>query len=33
MFLDGWIRRANASAIKVLQQMAKTLGVCLFNAS
>ena len=26
MFLDGWIRRANASGIKVLQQMAKTLA-------
>jgi transposase len=25
-FLDGWIRRANASGIKVLQQMAKTLA-------
>jgi transposase len=26
MFLDGWIRQANASGIKVLQQMAKTLA-------
>jgi transposase len=26
MFLDGWIRRAVASGIKVLQQMAKTLA-------
>ena len=26
MFLDGWIRRAAASGIKVLQQMAKTLA-------
>jgi transposase len=26
MFLDGWIRWANASGIKVLQQMAKTLA-------
>ena len=25
-FLDGWIRRAEASGIKVLQQMAKTLA-------
>jgi transposase len=25
-FLDGWIRRANASGIKALQQMAKTLA-------
>jgi transposase len=25
-FLDGWIRRANASGIRVLQQMAKTLA-------
>ena len=25
-FLDGWIRRAAASGIKVLQQMARTLG-------
>jgi transposase len=25
-FLDGWIRRAEASAIKILQQMAKTLA-------
>jgi transposase len=25
-FLDGWIRRADASGIKVLQQMAKTLA-------
>jgi transposase len=25
-YLDGWIRRANASGIKVLQQMAKTLA-------
>jgi transposase len=27
MFLDGWIRRARASGIKMLQQMAKTLQV------
>jgi transposase len=26
LFLDGWIRRANASGIKILQQMAKTLA-------
>ena len=26
-FLDGWIRRAEASGIKMLQQMAKTLAV------
>ncbi len=26
VFLDGWIRRAEASGIKVLQQMAKTLA-------
>jgi transposase len=26
MFLDGWIRQANASGIQVLQQMAKTLA-------
>jgi transposase len=26
MFLDGWIRRATASGIRVLQQMAKTLA-------
>ena len=25
-FLDGWIRRAEASGIKILQQMAKTLA-------
>jgi transposase len=25
-FLDGWIRRAQASGIKALQQMAKTLA-------
>jgi transposase len=25
LFLDGWIRRAKASGIKILQQMAKTL--------
>jgi transposase len=25
-FLDGWIRRANASGIRILQQMAKTLA-------
>ena len=25
-FLDGWIRRAEASGIKMLQQMAKTLA-------
>ena len=25
VFLDGWIRRAEASGIKMLQQMAKTL--------
>ena len=25
-FLDGWIRRARASGIKILQQMAKTLA-------
>ena len=26
IFLDGWIRRAEASGIKVLQQMGKTLA-------
>jgi transposase len=26
VFLDGWLRRAEASGIKVLQQMAKTLA-------
>ena len=26
MFLDGWIRRAEASGIRILQQMAKTLA-------
>src|SRR5262249_15501413 len=26
VFLDGWIRRAEASGIKILQQMAKTLA-------
>ena len=26
VFLDGWIKRAEASGIKVLQQMAKTLA-------
>ena len=26
LFLDGWIRRAEASGIKILQQMAKTLA-------
>jgi transposase len=26
LFLDGWIKRAEASGIKVLQQMAKTLA-------
>ena len=26
MFLDGWIRRAEASGIKILRQMAKTLA-------
>jgi transposase len=26
LFLDGWIRRSNASGIRVLQQMAKTLA-------
>ena len=26
MFLDGWIRRAEASGIKILQQMGKTLA-------
>ena len=26
LFLDGWIRRAEASGIKMLQQMAKTLA-------
>jgi transposase len=26
VFLDGWIRRAAASGIKILQQMAKTLA-------
>ena len=26
MFLDGWIRRAEASGIKILQQMAQTLA-------
>jgi transposase len=27
LFLDGWIKRAEASGIKILQQMAKTLAV------
>ena len=26
MFLDGWIRRANSTDIKILHQMAKTLA-------
>ena len=26
VFLDGWIRRAEASGIKILQEMAKTLA-------
>ena len=26
LFLDGWIKRAEASGIKILQQMGKTLG-------
>lgn len=27
-FLDGWLKRAQASGIKTLQQMAKTLALC-----